>query len=149
MSERAFTWMKLCAVFDNKVRYQSFRCTFKALYESPCAWGDSHHTAAARHRNSVGQNRRQVVLINGRRQGGKEGPFSLYLEIWYFPSNFLAEKCFFLSFELVKWNFTAVGHHAWKKSFGHPCAHQNVNKTRQMSNTFWKKVGKKNLPKKA
>ena len=42
--------------------------------------------------------------FHGRQKGGAGWAF----EIWYFPINFSVEKCFSPSFELVKWNFTAV-----------------------------------------
>ena len=37
----------------------------------------------------------------------------LDFEIWCFPINVLVEKYFSLSFKLIKWNFTTIGH-PWK-----------------------------------
>jgi len=51
----------------------------------------------------------KVIAAHGRRKGvAGRGQPPLDFEIWRFPTDFLVEKCFSPSFELVTWNLTTL-----------------------------------------
>ena len=60
------------------------------------------------------------TLVRASEEGGRGAETSLDFEIWYFLINVSEEKCFSLSFELAKWNFTTVGYPLEKSTIAPP-----------------------------